>query len=183
MTQPHFKRGWSTVPEDPSPTPWYRQFWPWFLIALPASSVVAGLTTVWISLQDRDGLVATDYYKRGLAINERLERAERARAMGLEGAARFDPVTGDLVLQLDADVPLAVESLEAGFHHATRSYHDVTVPLVTAAGGRYSASLDEPLAPGRWWLEVYPPDNAWRIQGELFVRPEDRGVLTPNLVP
>jgi hypothetical protein len=37
--------------------PWYRQFWPWFIIALPASSVVAGLTTVWISMQTTDSLV------------------------------------------------------------------------------------------------------------------------------
>ncbi len=27
-------------------TPWYKQFWPWFLIALPASVVVASLITV-----------------------------------------------------------------------------------------------------------------------------------------
>ena len=32
------------------PTPWYRQFWPWFVIALPASAVIAGLTTVWIAV-------------------------------------------------------------------------------------------------------------------------------------
>ena len=37
--------------------PWYRQFWPWFIIALPASAVVAGLTTVWIAMQTTDSLV------------------------------------------------------------------------------------------------------------------------------
>jgi len=37
--------------------PWYRQFWPWFIIALPASAVVAGLTTFWIALQTTDSLV------------------------------------------------------------------------------------------------------------------------------
>ena len=37
--------------------PWYRQFWPWFIIALPASSVVAGITTFWIAMQTTDSLV------------------------------------------------------------------------------------------------------------------------------
>ena len=30
--------------------PWYRQFWPWFIIALPATAVVASLATVWIAV-------------------------------------------------------------------------------------------------------------------------------------
>ena len=34
---------------DLDTTPWYRQFWPWFLIVLPGSVVVAALTTVYIA--------------------------------------------------------------------------------------------------------------------------------------
>ncbi|MCJ7590694.1 MAG: FixH family protein, partial [Woeseiaceae bacterium] len=37
--------------------PWYRQFWPWFIIALPASAVVAGLYTLWLAGQTTDSLV------------------------------------------------------------------------------------------------------------------------------
>ena len=33
--------------------PWYQQFWPWFLILLPASVVVAGLTTLVIANRHR----------------------------------------------------------------------------------------------------------------------------------
>ncbi|MFT7320700.1 FixH family protein, partial [Congregibacter sp.] len=29
--------------------PWYQQFWPWFLIALPGSVVIAGLSTLYIA--------------------------------------------------------------------------------------------------------------------------------------
>lgn len=34
--------------------PWYRQFWPWFLILLPATSVVFSFVTLYIALRDAD---------------------------------------------------------------------------------------------------------------------------------
>lgn len=34
--------------------PWYRQFWPWFLIALPLTSVVASFATLWIAVTNAD---------------------------------------------------------------------------------------------------------------------------------
>ena len=49
--------------------PWYRQFWPWFLICLPGSVVVAALTTMYIAHKGADDLVVDEYYKEGLAIN------------------------------------------------------------------------------------------------------------------
>jgi hypothetical protein len=40
--------------------PWYRQFWPWFIIALPASAVVAGFITLWLAISNPDGMVVSD---------------------------------------------------------------------------------------------------------------------------
>ena len=34
--------------------PWYRQFWPWFLIALPGSVVVASMVTIWLAASTSD---------------------------------------------------------------------------------------------------------------------------------
>jgi len=63
--------------------PWYRQFWPWFLILLPASVVVAGLTTLVLANRHADDLVVDDYYKDGLAINRKLEKQQRADQQGI----------------------------------------------------------------------------------------------------
>ena len=30
--------------------PWYRQFWPWFLIVLPASAVAGSLYSAWLAI-------------------------------------------------------------------------------------------------------------------------------------
>ncbi|NND59665.1 MAG: hypothetical protein HKN49_05295 [Gammaproteobacteria bacterium] len=34
-------------------TPWYRQFWPWFVIALPATVVIASMITIWLAIEAR----------------------------------------------------------------------------------------------------------------------------------
>ena len=73
--------------------PWYRQFWPWFIIALPASAVVAGLTTLWISMQTTDSLVvhAEDGVRKA---TDRALAAERLAAeMGLAAAVEIDHET------------------------------------------------------------------------------------------
>jgi len=45
--------------------PWYKQFWPWFLIILPLTVVVWTIVTVVIFSQNSVSLVAEDYYKKG----------------------------------------------------------------------------------------------------------------------
>jgi hypothetical protein len=47
-------------------TPWYRQFWPWFIIALPASAVIAGFFTLWLAISRPDHLVVDDEEYRRL---------------------------------------------------------------------------------------------------------------------
>ncbi|HYF20383.1 MAG TPA: FixH family protein [Ramlibacter sp.] len=62
--------------QNPS-TPWYRHGHVWLLIAGPATVVVAGIVTMVIAASGADPLVAKDYYRRGIRINEQLTR-ERA---------------------------------------------------------------------------------------------------------
>ena len=37
--------------------PWYRQFWPWFLVALPVASVVLSFVTLYMALDGGDAVV------------------------------------------------------------------------------------------------------------------------------
>lgn len=76
-------------------TSWYRQFWPWFLIVLPGTVVVASLITVYIAVTHQDPLVDGNYYKHGLTINERLETPATPAAAPAPIPAPASPTTGE----------------------------------------------------------------------------------------
>jgi len=40
--------------------PWHKQFWPWFIIALPASAVIASFISLWLAVSNPDYLVVTE---------------------------------------------------------------------------------------------------------------------------
>ena len=64
-------------------TPWWRQRWPWLLMAGPAIVIVAGVYTGYLAFTRQDALVVGDYYKQGKAINQDLRRDRAATALGL----------------------------------------------------------------------------------------------------
>ena len=154
-----------------APVPWYRQFWPWFLIALPATAVIAGLTTLWIAMDDPDGLVVGDYYKEGLAINERLARDEAARALGLKVHLSIDGGAVDARLQNELNLP----ALHLRLMHPTRGRNDIDVFLAAQPDGGFRGELPA-LSEGHWYLHLEPPDASWRLRGRLRV-PGDAEVL------
>lgn len=49
---------------------WYRQFWPWFLILLPGSVVIASFITIYIAASNPDPIIKSDYQKLGPVITE-----------------------------------------------------------------------------------------------------------------
>jgi hypothetical protein len=144
-----------------SPKPWYRERWPWLLMAGPAIVVVAGIATAFIALSTDDGLVADDYYKRGLLINKQLERTGRGAAMGIGAVATFLP-DGAVRVELQglatgADVPPV---LRLRLTHSTRAGHDRSALLQRGPGGAYVGFV-EPPPPGRWLVTL--ETDAWRL--------------------
>lgn len=55
--------------------PWYKQFWPWFIIALPASAVIAGFYTLWLAINNPDYIVVDDEEYRRLNSNLKAQPA------------------------------------------------------------------------------------------------------------
>jgi hypothetical protein len=146
--------------------PWYRQGWPWMLIALPASAVVGGIITIILAVQSPNALVVDDYYKQGLAINQEKRRHAVAEEMALGGLLRSD---GKRVsLDLRSDEPVEQEALVLRVIHSTRAELDQQAVLQRSADGIYSAAL-EPIRNGRWYLQVYPQDMSWKIRSEMTV--------------
>ncbi len=53
--------------------PWYRQFWPWFIMALPATVVVAGFFTLYLAIVNSDYPVTEDDLKYDSLIREQAD--------------------------------------------------------------------------------------------------------------
>ena len=76
-------------PDTVQEPPWYKQFWPWFIIALPASAVVASFITLWIAISNPDPLVVDDgEYKR---LNSGLKAHAPAQTTEKDQAGKSDP--------------------------------------------------------------------------------------------
>jgi len=80
----------SSLPSGDKVTPWYKQFWPWFIISVPLSSVLVAVVQVYAALHSSSDLVKDDYYKEGLAIKHSnvaidcsMEWQESGRGLGI----------------------------------------------------------------------------------------------------
>lgn len=153
--------------------PWYREPWPWLLMAGPASVLVAGVITTWIAFATADGLVAQDYYKQGLAVNKVLKREDAAARMGLTAAVEFAADRHRVALVLRGAEPA---ELNVRFTHATRSGHDLHLRLARVGAGRYEGAVAQEIPPGRWNVFVEPAGAQWRLAGQWSGREPSFGL-------
>ncbi len=172
-----------------SSEPWYRQFWPWFLIALPTVVVCASLYTLVLAIRHSDQLVSDNYYRDGLAINERLSQDEQARALGLSARIEFaeDGETVAITLSASAapDHPDLPDVLTLLLLHPTNARGDRTLVATAGGAGVYRGHLA--VRPAyRFYLRLMPgpPGGreaynaaAWRLNGEINFAQEHTSVL------
>lgn len=153
----------SNPTKNAEPTkPWYKQFWPWFIIALPATSVVAGLTTVAIAVKNQDSVVRDDWYKDGKFINATFERDRKATELGVAADIQVDDLTGEVLVSLSAKENVAPATLTLLFAHPTQSERDQTIALTRQTDGRYHGLIANALE-GRYYVDLSDP--TWHLQG------------------
>ena len=148
--------------------PWYKQFWPWFLISLPLSVVIAAIYTINLAIETQDGLVTDDYYKEGLAIHKDADSAAAARRLGIAGDLTYDSDTGAVTLRVDQPLPQGTGLLTLRLTHPTLPNQDQMTQL-TPLDERSLSGRIAPLNPAPWKIAVYPDDKGWRIDGRLVV--------------
>lgn len=148
----------------PDKRPWYAHRWPWLLMAGPAVVVVAGIATAWIAITSNDGLVADDYYKQGLAVNQKLARNDAAAAQQLEARLRLTAEQAELRLVSRAGATLPAR-LRLTLAHPTRKGEDQAI-LLTGEKGVYAGRVGA-LRPGRWHVIVEDEAATWRMAGTL----------------
>jgi len=142
-----------------STTPWYKQFWPWFLIFLPLTAVVAGITTFIIAQNNQPELVSSNSYKEGLAININKKLQSNAKKIGITDEVFVGPTTFTLHL---TGLKSQLAYIQLKLRHSTISQHDKTLKLIRISDGVFQAPFILPIE-GKWYLTIHDPDNTWEI--------------------
>ncbi len=152
---------------DRTPTPWYREPWPWILMSGPFFVVVAALASAWIAVRTADGLVADDYYKQGLAVGQTLARSERAEEAGL--VAKLHLTVEGATIHLSArqsNFPMPM-ALKVTLSHPTRAGLD-SEQILTRQGDTYVGSVRLP-AEGHWIILIEDEARTWRLMGSVVL--------------
>lgn len=160
-------------------TAWYRQFWPWVLILLPASVVVASLTTAWIAFSAPDPVVRDEYDRNGFEVTMRLAQDQRARDDAMEADIGFE-AGGGARLRLRSRGALP-EALALHLVHPTDAAQDTVLMFSREADGHYSATASRPQGRRYLQLEAAGEASPWRLRGILEAREDSTARLRPGV--
>lgn len=158
--------------------PWYKQFWPWFIISIPATAVVASMFLINSAVQTADGLVSDDYYKEGLAINQDLSKIRFAESMGLSAVLFLDHDTHELRANLTGKLTTPPQHLQLKLQHPTLKGMDQELQMLSIGEGVYVSRLPE-IPKASWRLSLVPPNDEWKLSGRARFPQNSRASLTP----
>ena len=142
-------------------TPWYKQFWPWFLIAVPIITLIMGGVLLKLAISTEDSLVVDDYYKEGKAINATLDKEIMARKRNITTELTVND--GRIALKFHSGIPQDGTALKLSFYHVTLEERDTSILLARDAQGVYRGSTEVSLD-GKWRISLTPIDESWKIQ-------------------
>ena len=160
-----------------SSRPWYKQGWPWFLIALTTIAVVACIGTLYYAENTETSLVVDDYYQAGRTINQDLARQTQARKLGVNADVMFGE-NGNVRVFLREKGALP-STLQLSLQHPTQAKYDQTIPLKRIADGLYEGHGTATWQ-GRWYLSLESADEHWRVEGEALLPAIDKVTLDPG---
>jgi hypothetical protein len=150
--------------------PWYSQFWPWFIIALPASAVVAGLTTVWIAMQTTDSLVVASADGVRNATDRHLLAERLAAELDVAALVDIDPETRIVSAAVrSSDLDNLPATLEFELSHPAFADRDQRVTLNRAMddsdGNPVWVGHFLSIPSGRFYAVLKAGDD-WRVSAE-----------------
>lgn len=156
----------STLTAKNKANPWYREPWPWLLMAGPFIVIVAGIVTAWLAVSTSDGLVTDDYYKKGLAVAETLARSQRAEALGIVAGVSLSRERMRVRLSASQafDFPPALNVM---LSHPTRAGLDRRLVL-KREGDVYVGEMLLP-ASGHWLVLIEDEAKTWRLMGSMML--------------
>ncbi len=149
--------------------PWHSYPLVWMMIFIPFSAVIMGVVMISLAINTDDGLVADDYYKRGLAINDVIVLDQKAAELAVEAVIEFDNTSKAIKLQFDKGLlEKYQDTLQLHFQHATRANSDVSIILNHGIDNQYIGNLNRSIPDGIWYFEL--KDSDWKLNARSHVR-------------
>ena len=160
----------SNLSAEPS-RPWYKEPWPWIIMAFPFTSMVLGAMMFTLAMNTNNSLVVDDYYKQGKGINRRIARDRMAVELGVEASITKTSTGIELTISTsNKENPEVQPIIYAGefvlrWTHITHSERDGEATLRPVGPGRYSSVIPHALLPseGRYRLHLQPAGDVWRL--------------------
>ena len=152
-----------------SALPWYKHRFVWFVVAIPFAAVVMGVIMIYLATTSDDGLVADDYYKKGLAINRSLERDAAANEKEISANIEVDNEQGTIKIILNkGNLKIYPEILQLKLQFATHASNDVQVELHHGQNNQYIGYMKKPLPEGKWYFEL--SGGEWRLNAHANIK-------------
>lgn len=158
--------------------PWYRQFWPWFLIAIPACTVAGCMYTIFLAVTTSDSLVVRAEDGIDMETSRNLAAEALAAELGLSATLTVDRDTGAIravVDQLPAE--FAGETLTLSFQHPAFAGRDQFIPLAPTPEKATFVGHTTRVPDGRWYIVIEQADR-WRLTSTY--RGSEQTVLEPR---
>lgn len=155
----------------PSAKPWYREPWPWILMAGPVIVVIASFVSFGLAsnLMTQDGMVSQNPYKEGLAVGQTIARSEKAKELGLIAtmALKEEGVSIALSTAADEQQMAMPGAITLTLSHPTRAGMDQS-EVLRWDGRKYSGKLRLPSA-GHWLVLLEDEAKSWRLMGSVVL--------------
>jgi len=160
--------------------PWYKYPFVWFVLSIPASAVIAGIGMIWLAITTDDGLVADDYYKQGLTINENIERERFAADNKLSADFEYDNELKRVLLKFNkGQLSHYPQTLNFHLEHATRADLDKEVVLMHGQDNQYIGYIKEQMPEGVWHVAL--SSIQWRIGARINLASQQTIQLLPEV--
>lgn len=157
--------------------PWYREPWPWILMAGPFIVVIAGAVTAWLASNGRDPVVDENYYKNGL------ELAKRAQ---VEGFTKLAGPKAEVAIGADKHLRIFLSGdrspqIVMRFEPTDGSSPEQTLTLQADNQGAYVTALADVPNAGKWRVILESPSKGWQMVGQW--QPGREEALHLSVVP
>lgn len=120
---------------------------------------------MYIAYKHSDDIVVDDYYKEGLAINQRLAKLELAQRKGISAQLSFSAASVTASLPTE---PVDT-ALKLMLSHPMEADQDLEILLSKVSPGLYRGQLPAAISQRWHWSLEQMDDQGWRIDGSILI--------------